>query len=275
MDTKGNRGGRLGPLAETQFRRLYLARALSLFGDALVPVALAFGVLAVDRSPSTLGLVLASRFASLVLFLLIAGVIADRLPRKAILVGSDLVRLAAQSIPASILVTSTATVWELVLLAFVYGAGEAFFRPTSTGFVPETISRAGLQQANALLAATTSACTVLGPVVAGVMVATIGPGWAIAADAFTFFLSAMFLARIRTARRPGRQKTTFVRDLADGWRVFRSETWLWVDGVYSALGNCAVFAPFLALGPVVALRCLGGAGAWATIMAALGGGWVS
>jgi MFS family permease len=229
----------------------------------------------VDRSPSAFGLVLASRFASLVVFLLIAGVIADRLPRKGILVGSDLVRLAAQSITASILVTSTATVWELVLLAFVYGAGEAFFRPTSTGFVPETISRAGLQQANALLAATTSACTVLGPVVAGVMVATIGPGWAIAADAFTFFLSAMFLARVRTARRPGRQKTTLLRDLADGWRVFRSETWLWVDGVYSALGNCAVFAPFLALGPVVALRCLGGAAAWATIMAALGVGSIS
>lgn len=275
MDTKANRGGRLGPLAETQFRRLYLARALSLFGDALVPVALAFGVLAVDRAPSALGFVLASRFASLVLFLLVAGVIADRLPRKGILIGSDLVRLAAQSITASILVTSTATVWELVLLAFVYGGGEAFFRPTSTGFVPETISQARLQQANALLAATTSACTVLGPVVAGVMVATMGPGWAIAADAFTFFLSAVFLARIRTARRPGRQKTTLLRDLADGWRVFRSETWLWVDGVYSALGNCAVFAPFLALGPVVALRSLGGAGAWATIMAALGVGSIS
>jgi MFS family permease len=274
MDTKANRGGRLGPLAEPQFRRLYLARALSLFGDALVPVALAFGVLAVDGSPSALGFVLASRFASLVLFLLIAGVIADRLPRKAILVGADLVRLAAQSITATILVTSTATVWELVLLAFVYGAGEAFFRPTSTGFVPETISSARLQQANALLATTTSACTVLGPVVAGVLVATMGPGWAIAADAFTFFLSAMFLARIRTARRPGRQKTTLLRDLADGWRVFRSETWLWVDGVYSALGNCAVFAPLLALGPVVALRSLGGAGAWATIVAALGVGSV-
>jgi MFS family permease len=174
MDTKANRGGRLGPLAETQFRRLYLARALSLFGDALVPVALAFGVLAVDRSPSALGFVLASRFASLVVSLLIAGVIAERLPRKGILVGSDLVRLAAQSITASILVTSTATVWELVLLAFVYGAGEAFFRPTSTGFVPETISRARLQQANALLAATTSACTVLGPV----LQASWWPRWA-------------------------------------------------------------------------------------------------
>jgi hypothetical protein len=85
----------------------------------------------------------------------------------------------------------------------------------------------------------------------------------------------VFLARIRTARRPGRQKTTLLRDLADGWRVFRSETWLWVDGVYSALGNCAVFAPFLALGPVVALRSLGGAAAWATIMAALGVGSIS
>jgi hypothetical protein len=141
--------------------------------------------------------------------------------------------------------------------------------------VPETVSPARLQQANALLATTTSACTILGPAVAGVMVATMGPGWAIGADAFTFFLSAVFLSRIRTAHGRGRQRMTLLRDLADGWRVFRSETWLWVDGVYSALGNCVVFAPFLALGPVVALRSLGGAGAWATIMAALGIGSVS
>jgi hypothetical protein len=86
---------------------------------------------------------------------------------------------------------------------------------------------------------------------------------------------AVFLSRIRTAPPGRRQGTTLLRDLADGWRVFRSETWLWVDGIYSALGNCAVFAPLLALGPVVALRSLGGAGAWATITAALGVGSIS
>lgn len=261
-----------GPLAEPEFRRLYLARALSLFGDALVPVSLAFGVLATDRSPSALGFVLASRFVSLVLFLLVGGVIGDRLPRKRILIASDLVRLGAQSLTAWLLITASAHVWELIVLAFVYGGGEAFFRPTATGFVPETVSRARLQQANALLAMTTSTWMVVGPVVAGVMVATIGPGWAIAADAMTFLISAVFVARIRSDGRPARRETTFFHDLADGWRIFRSTTWLWVDGVYAAIGNCMVFAPLLALGPVVAVRSLGGASSWAAIVTALGVG---
>jgi MFS family permease len=156
----------------------------------------------------------------------------------------------------------------------VYGAGEAFFRPTATGYVPETISPARLQQANALLSATTSGTSVIGPVVAGVLVATVGPGWAIGADALTFALSAVLLASIPSVIRGTRQRTNLLRDLAEGWRVFRSRTWLWVDGVYSALGNFAVLAPLLALGPVVATRSLGGAGAWAAIVAAMGLGSV-
>jgi MFS family permease len=260
----------LGPLAEPQFRRLYLARAFSLFGDALVPVALAFAVLAVDRSPTALGFVLASRFVSLVVFLLVGGVIGDRLSRKGVLIASDLVRFGAQSITAWLLITAHAMVWELVALAFVYGMGEAFFRPTSTGFVPETVSQARLQQANALLAVTTNTWTVVGPVVAGVMVATVGAGWAIGADALTFLVSALFVWRIRSSRSLPRRESTFFRDLADGWQVFTSQTWLWVDGVFSAISNCVVLAPLLALGPVVALRSLGGAASWATIVAALG-----
>ena len=265
----------LGPLAEPPFSRLYAARAFSLLGDALVPVALAFGVLAVDRSPSALGFVLASRFLSLVLFLLVAGVVADRVPRKPILIGSDLVRLAAQATTAALLVSGTATVWELIVLAFVYGAGEAFFRPTATGFVPETISPPRLQQANALLSATNSGASVLGPALAGVLVATVGPGWAIGADALTFAVSAVLLSSIPSKAVAPRQRTRMLRDLAEGWRVFRSRSWLWIDGVYSALGNFAVLAPLLALGPVVATRSLGGAAAWASIVAAMGLGSVA
>jgi MFS family permease len=263
-------GGRIGPLAEAPFRRFYLARALSLFGDALVPVALAFGVISVDRSPSALGFVLASRFLSLVLFLLVAGVVADRLPRKRILIGSDLVRLATQAVAAALLITGDATVGELVVLAFVYGAGEAFFRPTVTGFVPQTVSSERLQQANALLGMTNSVWSVVGPVVAGVLVATVGPGWAIGADALTFLLSAAFLTGIGVVPGATASGSSLLKDLAAGWRVFCSRTWLWVDGIYSALGNFAVFAPLLALGPIVAKRSLGGAGAWAAIVAALG-----
>jgi hypothetical protein len=251
-----------------------VARAFSVFGDALVPVALAFGVLHVDRSPTALGLVLASRFAALAVFLLVGGVVGDRLPRRTLLIGSDLLRLVAQAVTAWLLISGRATVWELAALAFAYGCGEALFRPASTGFVPETVSRASLQQANALLALTTSTWTVLGPAIAGVLVATVGAGWAIAIDAVTFVISAGFVARIRVTPRPAPAGTTFWRDLAGGWRVFRSKTWLWLDGVYSAIGNCLVLAPFLALGPVIALRSLGGAPAWAAVAAAFGLGSV-
>jgi hypothetical protein len=136
--------------------------------------------------------------------------------------------------------------------------------------VPETISGPRLQQANALLSLTTSGFAVLGPVVAGLLVVTVGPGWALATDALTFLISASFVAQIRAAGIIRAQARSFFHELAEGWRVFRSRTWLWVDGVYSALGSFAVLAPFFALGPIVAARSLGGAPAWATIVAAFG-----
>jgi MFS family permease len=274
LSAEDGRLNRLGPLQEREFRKLYAARAFSLFGDGLIPVALPFAVLAIDRSPTGLGFVLASRSISLVVFLLIAGVVADRLPRKRLLISSDLVRLAVQASVAAVLLLGIANIWWLIALVFLYGLGDAFFRPTATGFIPQTISSARLQEANALLALTTSTFVVLGPVVAGVMVTTIGPAWALAADAATFLVSALFLLQIHVEDRVPAQATNFVVDLREGWRVFRSRTWLWVDGVYSALGSFAVLAPLFALGPVVALHSLGGAAAWATIVAAFGLGSV-
>ena len=264
----------LGALGEPDFRRLYVARAFSLFGDGLVPVALPFAVLSIDRSPAGLGFVLASRSLSLVVFLLVAGVIADRLARKYVLIASDLVRLMAQAAMAGLLIGGAARLWHLIALTFIYGIGDAFFRPTSTGFVPETVSRERLQQANALLALTSSGFSILGPVVAGVLVVTIGAGWALAADAATFLLSVAFLLPIRAVGAARGTHARFWHELRAGWRIFRSRTWLWVDGVFSALGSFAVLAPLLALGPIVAQRSLGGAPAWATIVAAFGIGSV-
>ena len=263
---------RLGPLYEREFRLLYLARAFSLFGDGLIPVALPFAVFSIDRSPSALGFVLASRSISLVVFLLVAGVVADRLARKVVMIASDIVRLAAQATMAALLIGGAARLWQLVSLVFLYGLGDAFFRPTSTGFVPETVSRARLQQANALLVLTNSSFSILGPVVAGVLVASVGPGWALAADAATFLASALFLVQIHVVPKARPLAASFLREPREGWQVFRSQTWLWVDGVFSALGSFAVLAPMFVLGPVVAVRSLGGAPAWAMIVAAFGAG---
>lgn len=171
---------------------------------------------------------------------------------------------------AVLLIGHRANIPTLIGLVFLFGIGDAFFRPTSTGFVPETISRPRLQQANALLSLTTSGFAVLGPVVAAALIVAAGPGYALAVDAATFLLSAAFVAQIRVPSRPQTVATSFIHELAEGWSVFRSRTWLWVDGVYSALASALVLAPFLALGPVAAARFLGGAPAWAAVVTGFG-----
>jgi Transmembrane secretion effector len=265
----------LGVLGEREFRRLYLARAFSQLGDGLLPVALAFAVLDVDASPSALGFVLAARTVPLVAFVLVGGVWADRLERQRVMLASDLLRAATQGLLAVLVLTDRAELWHFLVLAFLYGCGSAFFLPASTGLVPQLVTSDRLQQANALLSLTGSVFSVIGPALAGIIIALSAPGWAIAIDGVTFLISAAFLTRIRLPAAAARVVAGFLTDLRDGWREFRSRTWLWVDGVYAALANALVLSPLLALGPVVADRELDGASSWATIATAFGLGSVA
>jgi hypothetical protein len=112
---------------------------------------------------------------------------------------------------------------------------------------------------------------ILGPAIAGVLVATAGPGWAIAIDAATFAVSAAFLARVRLPRRIAREATSFVHDLRTGWVEFRSRSWVWSLVLAASLGNL-LWGSVNVLGPVIAKRELGGAAVWGTVMAAMGVG---
>jgi len=262
----------LGALQEPEFRRLFFARAYSQLGDGLLPVAHSFAILQVDSSPSSIGFVLAARSVPMALFLLVGGVWADRLDRRRLMLATDLLRAGTQALLAFLLLTGRAELWHLLALAFVYGVGAAFFYPASTGLLPQLVSSGRLQEANALLTLTESGFQVLGPVLAGVIVAVANPGWAIAVDSLTFLASAGFLARLTLPAAAARAQLGFLTELREGWREFRSRTWLWVDGLYSALANALTLAPLFALGPVVAQRELGGASAWATIVTFAGVG---
>ena len=264
-----------GPLEEPRFRNYFFARAFSLLGDGIVPVALAFAVLEIEKSASALGLVLAAYTIPQVLFMLAAGVWADRLPRNLILVASDVLRFCSQGTAALLLITGEAEVWHLVVLNFVHGTGSAFFRPASSGLVPQLVSPARLQEANGLVSLTSSGFQVIGPVVGGILVATVGAGWALGIDAVTFLVSAAFLLKLEVPEAPMRIAASFFSELRGGWREFTSRTWLWVDGVHSALANAVIGAPFLALGPLVAEESLNGASSWAAIVAAFGLGAVA
>jgi hypothetical protein len=104
-----------------------------------------------------------------------------------------------------------------------------------------------------------------------VLVAAAGAGWAIAADAVTFAVSAACLAMLRVAPRAAAPASSFVADLREGWVAFRSRRWVWTVVGYFAIGNL-LWGAWSALGPVVADRDLGGAAAWGTVLAAMGVG---
>jgi MFS family permease len=264
------------PLRERPFRLMFLAHSTSVIGDQIAPIAVAFAVLDLTGSPTDLGFALAARTLPMVLFVLVGGVWADRLPRHLLMLGSDIGRLVTQGLLAFLLLAGLADMWHVIVLQALNGVATAFYRPAATGLTPLTVSPANLQRANALLAFTGSGGQVLGPAIAGALVATVGPGWGLAADATTFGISAMFLSLIALPPRAApASASTFLADLRGGWEAVRSRTWLWLIIVLFAVFQILVLATFFVLGPVVADRDLGGAGAWALIMTAWGVGAVA
>ena len=259
-------------LGEPRFKLLFAGRAVSDFGDKLVPVALAFAVLQLASSASALGLVFAARLIPMVVLVLVGGVWADRLPRNVVMLTADGVRACTQAMAGILLITGRAEVWHLMALMAAYGAAQAFFDPASTGLVPQTVSRERLQQANGMLQLSRSTANVVGPAVGGVLVATVGPGWAFVADSATFVVSAAFLALLRIERETREVRTRFVADLVEGWREFTSRRWVWVSVTHFAFFHLLVLAPFWVLTPIVADDELGGASAYATILTAMGVG---
>ena len=254
-----------------QFRLLVIGQGVSSIGDGVAPVALSFAVLGLG-TVRDLGLILAARSLPLIAFVLLGGVLADRLPRKTMMLVSDLGRAAVQGASAVLLLSGTAHVWELAVLQALYGAAGAFFGPASTGILPEIVGQAELQDANGLMGVAENLSSVLGPALGGVLVVAAGAGWGLAFDAAAFLVSAVSLAlmRLPDLSRPERRSTLV--ELREGWRAFVSRRWLLASVAALPVILVVVFAPLDVLGPQVAKAHLGGAGAWATISTALGAG---
>jgi MFS family permease len=263
-----------GLLAVRPYRLLFAGQALSVVGDRITPVAIAFAVLGLGDA-TDLGLVLAAGGIPYALFAIVGGVISDRVGRREVMIASDVVRALSQALTAALLLTGTAEVWMLTVLAAVYGTSGAVFMPALMGLIPQTVPPARLQQANAMLGFTRSVATVAGPAFAGVMIAIAGSGEAIALDAVTFAISAGCLLALRTdpaAPEAAADPDPFVARLRAGWREVRARPWL-AYGL-AAMGSYHVFVlpSVYVLGPVLAARELSGASSWAAIVACFGVG---
>lgn len=266
---------------EPQYRLLFGSQVLSILGDRVTAVSLPFAVLAIDGGVGDVAAVSAAQFLPFVVLALPAGVWADRLDRKKILIASDAVRLVCQLLAATLLIGGGATVPSLVVIAAVYGAADAFFAPAFTGLLPTTVSVGNLQPANALRGLSSSFGSVAGPVLAGLLIAFAGgPGGALAFDALTFAVSIALLLPLKPRmvdeamgeEDPVATTTHFWTSLKEGWVEVRSRSWvLGFLGAISAY-HLVVLPAIFVIGPVLMDRELDGARSWAVIVACFGAG---
>jgi len=256
----------LDVLHERSFARYLAATTVSTLGSGMATIALAFAVL--DFGGATdLGIVLLAREIPIVVFLLLGGVYADRMPRRVILIGCDLTKGTAQAVTAALLFTGSASVWNVALLQGVFGVAGAFSRPATTGIMKEAVSEERLQEGNALLSLSRSILSIAAPALGALIVAAGSAAWAIAADSVSFFLSATLIASMHLAPTVRAASSSILGDLHDGWREFVDRSWVVAMVISFGLFQLTYFPALLVLGPVVAKEDLGGAGPWGVILA--------
>jgi predicted MFS family arabinose efflux permease len=260
-----------GPLRLPAFRFLFSARAISYVGTYLAPIAVAFAILDNGGGATAVGLSFAAWTLAQVTMLSFGGVVGDRVPRRTVMIGSDLASTAVRATMGVLLVSGHAEVWQLIALQACGGAAVAFYSPASYGLVREVVPEDQLQQANGLLAIARYAAFPLGAAIGGSIVALIGPGTALLVDAGTYAASALLLLQIRVTS-IARASASFFQELRDGWSAFVEQTWVWVLVVYVSLYFLLTYAPFFVLGPYVAKHTMDGARSWAFVVTGEGVG---
>ena len=256
-----------GPLHAPNFRLLFASRAISYFGTSLAPIAVAFAVLDLTGSASDTGIAFACWTLAQISTLLVGGVVADRLPRRLVMVSSETANFLVRATMGALLISGHARIWEIFVLQAIGGAATAFYSPASSGLVPEVVAAEHLQKANALMGIARYVSFPVGAAVGGSIVATIGSGTAVLVDAATYAVSAALLSQIHLGPRVARVVTpSFVRELREGWQAFTEQTWIWLLTVWIALYFLVTYAPFFVLGPYIAKHSLGGPGAWAIVV---------
>jgi MFS family permease len=249
------------PLRLPAFRLLFGARAISYVGTYLAPIAVAFAILDNGGGATAVGFGFAAWTFGQVTMLAFGGVVGDRIPRRLVMVGSDVASTTVRATMGVLLLSGHAEVWDLIALQACGGAAVAFYSPASYGLVREVVPEEELQQANALLAIARYAAFPLGAAIGGPIVAFIGSGTALLVDAGTYATSALLLSQI-DVESIARAGAGFFRELKEGWSAFVEQTWVWVLVLYVSLYFLITYAPFFVLGPYIAQHSMEGAKSW-------------
>lgn len=261
------------------FRILLSSRIVSNIGNGMAPVALAFGVLDLPGgNASSLSIVTGVHMVPLVLFMIIGGAVADRFGRARLVGSCDLIGSLFVSLSAIEFLTGSATVPLLAFNGFVFGVLNAIWYPAFTGLTPQIVKREHLQSANSILGVGGNLAFTIGSAIAGMVVAAVGSGWAIMADAVSFFIAGLLVFSLRHLDRvptdTSEENHGILHDLREGWTEFSSRFWIVITVVSFAFYQPA-FEGFLAvIAPVQAKEAMDGSRSMGFMLAGWGIGGI-
>jgi len=258
-------------LAIRDFRILLVDRLLAPFSNGFSMVGVSFAVLNLTGSTADLSYVLAAQVAPMLVFTLISGVFADRLRPQWVIIAGNLAVIAGEGTFGLLVLTGHPALWAMICLEALNGVGAAMFYPASQALLPQIVPDALLQEGSSISRLAMNTGQMTGAASAGLVVAVLGPGWALTLCAIgmtgtiPLLLSLKGNGNLQLAAAKG---AGMITELREGWTEFRSHTWLWATVIQYALVMMAFNGAFLVLGPVVARTHLGGPAAWGAITAA-------
>ncbi|MHA6624527.1 MFS transporter [Pseudonocardia sichuanensis] len=263
------------PFRHREYRLLVVSMAASLFASGLWLVALVYQVIALGGGPAQLSVVATASAVGLLVSVLVGGVAADRLPKRAVLLGVEVVRVVSATAAGALAVTGALQLWQLAVIAFVLAAAEAFFFPAYSAILPTLLPSDELLAANGVEGTLRPiAQQALGPALAGVVVGAFAPGIALLLAAGIYALAAATLLVMRSvAVVPAADATSVLGDLAEGFRYLFRTGWLFASLAFATLYVLVLIGPIEVLLPfAVREQTGGGASSFALVLGTFGVG---
>lgn len=263
----------LEPLRHRNFRLLWIGQTISILGNFIYAVALPFQILALGGSALQLGIGASIASVTMLLSLLVAGALVDRVPRRRVILVSDVASGLVMSAVAVLGQSGDLIIEHLYVAAAFFGVAFAFVGPAITAIIPELIPEDVLVPGNAMRGLSRQIAQVSGPVIGGAIVALAGPPVAFAFDAATFFVSFAAVLLVHPGAREPQVVLPFLRQIREGLAFTFSVPWLWITIFLFAFINMAESGPFIVALPLLVRDVLlGDARVYGAIVAAMGVG---
>jgi MFS family permease len=250
-------------LSNRSFALLWSGQTISRLGDSLYTIALAWWVLQKTGSAAVMGIVLICSQAPTLLFLLVGGVVVDRLPRLRLMLASDLLRGIVVALVAFLAFQQWLALWHVFVMSAIFGCAQAFFSPAYTAVIPDIVPAESLPGANSLRSISLQAAQIIGPGIGAAIVALGGTSLAFALDGISFVISAACIAAISQARATMQRRTvaaepsSALQDLRKGFSAVLQSPWLWVTIALASPSTLFISGPLQAALPLLVKQRFG------------------